>query len=116
MGVQAERRDGIDVRTGEEIAEIIGQNGQVSGVITTHGEDIPCEMVLIAIGIEPVIDFIRAGGITCGRGVKVDNGMPTNIPENYAAGDVIATTGEFTRRSLVLGQWLPSIQQAQAAP
>src|SRR5216684_3202780 len=115
MVLQEERRDGIDVRTGEEIAEIIGQNGQVSGVITTHGEDIPCEMVLIAIGIEPVIDFIRAGGITCGRGVKVDNGMRTNIPEIYAAGDVIETTGELTGRTRVLGQWFPAIQQAQVA-
>src|SRR6266404_5991329 len=115
MVLQEERRDGIDVRTGEEIAEIIGKNGQVSGVITTHGEDIPCEMVLIAIGIEPVIDFIRAGGITCGRGVKVDNGMRTNIPEIYAAGDVIETTGELTGRSRVLGQWFPAIQQAQVA-
>src|SRR5216684_2919490 len=115
MVLQEERRDGIDVRTGEEIAEIIGQNGQVSGVITTHGEDIPCEMVLIAIGIEPVIDFIRAGGITCGRGVKVDNGMRTNIPEIYAAGDVIETTGELTGRTRVLGQWFPAIQQAQIA-
>jgi len=115
MVLQEERRDGIDVRTGEEIAEIIGKNGQVSGVITTHGEDIPCEMVLIAIGIEPVIDFIRASGITCGRGVKVDNGMRTNIPEIYAAGDVIETTGEFTGRTRVLGQWFPAIQQAQVA-
>src|SRR5260370_30900059 len=99
MVLQEERRDGIDVRTGEEIAEIIGKNGQVSGVLTTHGEDIPCEMVLIAIGIEPVIDFIRAGGITCGRGVKVDNGIRTNIPAIYAAGDVIATTRQIPRHT-----------------
>ena len=59
MVLQEERRGGIDVRTGEEIAEITGKNGQVSGVITTHGAYISCEMVLIAIGIEPVIDFIR---------------------------------------------------------
>lgn len=110
-----ERRDGIDVRTGEEIAEIVGKYGQVSGIITTHGEHIPCEMVLIAIGIDPAIDFIRASGIACGRGVKVDNGMRTNTLDIYAAGDVIETTDEFTGRTRVLGQWFPSIQQAQVA-
>jgi NADPH-dependent 2,4-dienoyl-CoA reductase/sulfur reductase-like enzyme len=113
--LQEERRDGIDVRTGEEIAEIVGKHGQVSGVITTQGEHISCEMVLIAIGIEPRIDFIRASGIACGSGVKVDNGMRTNIPDIYAAGDVIETTNEFTGRTRVLGQWFPSIQQAQIA-
>src|SRR6266567_807658 len=114
MVLQEERRDGIDVRTGEEISEIVGKNGQVSSVITTRGERIPCELALIAIGIEPLIDFIRASGIACGRGVKVDNGMRTSVPNIYAAGDVIETTDEFTGRTRVLGQWFPAIQQAQA--
>ena len=115
MVLQEERRDGIDVRTGEEISEIVGKNGQVSSVITTRGERIPCELALIAIGIEPLIDFIRASGIACGRGVKVDNGMRTSVPNIYAAGDVIETTDEFTGRTRVLGQWFPAIQQAQVA-
>ncbi|MFL5690929.1 MAG: FAD-dependent oxidoreductase, partial [Ktedonobacteraceae bacterium] len=115
MVLQEERRDGIDVRTEEEIAEIVGKNGQVVAVITTKGERVPCEMVLIAIGIEPLIDFIRASGIACGRGVKVDNGMRTNVSDIYAAGDVIETTDGFTGRTRVLGQWFPAIQQAQIA-
>jgi NAD(P)H-nitrite reductase large subunit len=86
--LREERRDGVDVRTGEEIAEVVGKRGQVSGIITTHGEHIACEMVLIAIGIEPGLDFIRASGIACGAGVTVDAGMRTNLADIYAAGDV----------------------------
>jgi NADPH-dependent 2,4-dienoyl-CoA reductase/sulfur reductase-like enzyme/Fe-S-cluster-containing hydrogenase component 2/CRP-like cAMP-binding protein len=113
--LQEERRDGIDVRTGEEIAEIVGRKGQVSEVITTSGARIHCDMVLIAIGIEPLIDFIRASGIACGRGVKVDNAMRTNIPHIHAAGDVIETTDAITGRTRVLGQWYPAIEQARTA-
>ncbi len=115
MVLQEERRDGIDVRTGEEIAEIVGKNGQVAQVITTSGERIPCEMVLIAIGIEPLVNFIRASGIACGRGVRVDNGLRTSAADIYAAGDVVETTDEFTGRTRVLGQWFPAVQQAQVA-
>ncbi|HEU0001867.1 MAG TPA: FAD-dependent oxidoreductase [Ktedonobacteraceae bacterium] len=115
MVLQEERRDGIDVRTGEEIREIVGKNGQVSAVITTGGEYIACELVLIAIGIEPLVDFIRASGITCGRGVKVDSGMRSSDPHIFAAGDVIESSDEFTGRTRVIGQWMPSIQQAQVA-
>src|SRR5258708_21008635 len=75
----------------------------------------PWEMVLMAIGIEPSIDSIGASGIACGRGVKVDNGMGTNILNIYAAGDVVETTDEFTGRTRVLGQWFPAIQQAPTA-
>ncbi len=115
MVLQEERRDGIDVRTGEEIREIVGKNGQVSAVITTSGERISCELALIAVGIEPLVDFIRASGIACGRGVKVDSGMRSSDPHIYAAGDVIETSDEFTGRTRVLGQWMPAIQQAQVA-
>src|SRR6266567_2205932 len=113
--LQEERRDGVEVRTGEDIAKIVGKHGQVSGIITTSGERIPCQMVLIAIGIEPILDFIRVSGIACGRGVKVDSGMRTNIEDIYAAGDVVETTDEFTGRTRVLGQWFPAIQQARTA-
>ncbi len=115
MVLQEERRDGIDVRIEEEIAQIVGKDGQVSGVLTTRGEHIPCELVLIAIGIEPLIDFIRNSGIACGRGVKVDNRMRTSESDIYAAGDVIETTDKFTGRTRVLGQWFPAIHQAQVA-
>ena len=115
MVLQEERRDGIEVRCEEEIAKILGDQGQVSGVLTTRGEHIPCELVLIAIGIEPLIDFIQAGGIACGRGVKVDETMRTSMADIYAAGDVIETVDRLSGRTRVLGQWFPAIQQAQIA-
>ncbi len=115
MVLQEERRDGIDVRTGEEIAEVVGKHGQVSGIITTSGKHIACEMVLIAIGIEPVLDFIQVSGIACGRGVKVDSNMRTNMQDIYAAGDVVETSDTFTGRTRVLGQWFPAISQARIA-
>jgi NADPH-dependent 2,4-dienoyl-CoA reductase/sulfur reductase-like enzyme/pSer/pThr/pTyr-binding forkhead associated (FHA) protein len=113
--LQQEKRDGVDIRYEQEIAEIAGQNGQVKGIITTTGVQIPCEIVLLGIGIDPITDFVRSAGIACGRGVKVDGAMRTNAPDIYAAGDLIETTDPITGRSRVIGQWYPSIQQARAA-
>jgi NADPH-dependent 2,4-dienoyl-CoA reductase/sulfur reductase-like enzyme/pSer/pThr/pTyr-binding forkhead associated (FHA) protein len=113
--LQQEQRDGVDVRLQEEVVEILGTRGQVSGVVTRSGEQIACETVVIAIGIEPIIDFIKASGIACGRGVRVDSQMRTNAVDIYAAGDVVETTDELTGRTRVIGQWYPAIQQARAA-
>lgn len=113
--LQQERRDGVDVRIEEEIAEINGKNGQVIGVVTTGGSHIPCDMVLIAIGVEPILDFIKSSGIPCGRGVKVDSSMRTSAPDIYAAGDVLETSDPMTGRTRVIGQWYPAIQQGRAA-
>ena len=113
--LQEEKRDGVDVRIEQEVAEITGENGQVTGVVTTTGAHIPCELVIVAIGIDPVIDFLANSGIACGRGVKVDSAMRTSVADVYAAGDVIETTDATTGRTRVIGQWYPSVQQARAA-
>ncbi len=113
--LQQERRDGVDVRLEDEIGEIAGKQGRVSGVITTHGTHIPCEMVIMAIGIEPNIDFVKRSGIPCGRGIKVDGAMRTSAPAIYAAGDVLETADALSGRARVIGQWYPAVQQARAA-
>ncbi len=113
--LQQEQRDGVDVRLEEEVVEILGSRGRVNGVVTRSGEQIACETVIIAIGIEPIIDFIKASGIACGRGVKVDAQMRTSAMDIYAAGDVLETTDTLTGRTRVIGQWYPAIQQARAA-
>ncbi|HLI89821.1 MAG TPA: FAD-dependent oxidoreductase [Ktedonobacteraceae bacterium] len=110
-----ERRAGIDVRTGEAVVEITGKDGQVSGVVTSSGARLPCDLLLIAIGIEPIIDFIQVSGIHCERGVRVDDYMRTNMPDIYAAGDVVETTDVYTGRVRVHGQWYPALQQARTA-
>jgi NADPH-dependent 2,4-dienoyl-CoA reductase/sulfur reductase-like enzyme/pSer/pThr/pTyr-binding forkhead associated (FHA) protein len=113
--LQQEMRDGVDVRFEQEVAEIRGHNGQVVGVHTTTGAWIPCELVLLGIGIEPLTDFVSQAGIVCGQGVKVDGAMRTNAPDVYAAGDLIETSDPITGKTRVIGQWYPAIQQARAA-
>ncbi len=113
--LQQEEHDGVDVRLEQEVAEIVGKDGCVSGVVTRQGQRIPCELVLIAIGIQPNIDFIRRGGIACGCGVQVDASMRTSMPDIYAAGDVVESYNPLTGRARPLGQWYPAIQQGRAA-
>ena len=113
--LQQERRDGVDVLLEEEIAEITGNDGEVNAVVTTKGSRILCELVIIAIGVEPNIEFIRASGISCGRGVQVDARMRTSARDVFAAGDVLETTDMMTGRTRIIGQWYPAIQQARAA-
>jgi hypothetical protein len=76
---------------------------------------ITCEMVIIANGVDPIIDFVKRSGIPCGRGITVDAEMHTAAPDIYAAGDVLETTDALTGRKRVIGQWYPAIQQARAA-
>lgn len=113
--LQEERRSGVDVRLETEIKEIVGSKGSVSAVVTSGGERIACEMVLIAIGIEPAIEYLRGSAIAYRRGVLVDEYMRTNVPDIYAAGDVVETVDASNQRSRLIGQWYPAIQQGRVA-
>lgn len=113
--MQEEWHSGIEVRKNEEIQEIVGDNGHVTHVVTAGGEEIRCDMVLIAIGIEPNLNFIKAGGILCGRGVKTDQNQRTSVVDVYAAGDVTETNIPGNGKVRLLGQWYPAIGQARTA-
>lgn len=113
--LQEEIRAGVDVRLETEITEIQASRGAVSAVMTSTGERIACDLVLVAIGIEPQIEYVRGSGIVCKRGVLVNQQMQTNIPTIYAAGDVVETALTGTQRYRLVGQWYPAIQQARAA-
>ncbi len=113
--LQEERRDGVELLQEEEIAEITGTQGEVSGVLTNKGRRISCQMVLAAIGIEPNVTWLQKSGITCSRGILVDNAMRTSVPDIYAAGDVVETRDSMTNRLRVVGQWYPAVQQGRTA-
>jgi NADPH-dependent 2,4-dienoyl-CoA reductase/sulfur reductase-like enzyme/pSer/pThr/pTyr-binding forkhead associated (FHA) protein len=113
--LQQERRDGVDLHLEEEISAITGKQGQVNGVLTTAGTRLPCELVVVAIGIEPVIDIVQRAGIPCARGLLVDHAMRTAAPDIYAAGDILESADAASGRTRVIGQWYPAVQQARAA-
>lgn len=113
--LQQELREGVDVRAGEEIVEIAGNQGRVVGVMTSSGSRIRCDLVIAAIGSEPAIDFIAASGIPCARGVKVDHTMRTGALDIFAAGDVAEVLDSITGQPRCIGQWYPAIQQGRTA-
>lgn len=78
----------IDLRLNEELDEIIADpNARVQAVRTKSGEIIPCQFVGLTAGVTPSIDFLRKTQLEVNRGVKVDFGFQTNIPNVYSIGD-----------------------------
>ncbi|UZD22717.1 FAD/NAD(P)-binding oxidoreductase [Algoriphagus halophytocola] len=82
------REHHIDLRLNEELEEIISDpNARVKAIRTKSGEEIQCQFVGLTAGVTPNIDFLRNTELEVNRGVKVDFGFQTNIPNVYAIGD-----------------------------
>lgn len=81
------RERGVDVRCGVSIAALRGHR-RVEEVLTATGESVPCDFVVVGIGVEPATGWLEGSGIALDRGVVVDAHCETNLPGIYAAGDV----------------------------
>jgi NADPH-dependent 2,4-dienoyl-CoA reductase/sulfur reductase-like enzyme/ferredoxin len=99
---------GIDVVMQAETDAPLG-NGRISEVRLKDGRTLPCDLLLIAVGIKPNVDLARAAGLDVNRGVIVDAAMRTSTADVYAAGDVC----EFEKQ--VPGLWPVAVEQARVA-
>jgi NAD(P)H-nitrite reductase large subunit len=107
--------EGVRIHPNTEIAEILGRNGSVSGVRTTHGETIGCEMVTVAIGARPRIELAQVAGLEVERGILVNETMQTSHPDVFAAGDVGQVYDPLTGKKSLDMLWNPAREQGNAA-
>jgi nitrite reductase (NADH) large subunit len=99
---------GMDIIVQAETAAPLG-DGRVSQVLLKDGRTLPCDLLLVAVGIQPNVDLARAAGLQVNRGIIVDAAMRTSAPDVFAAGDVC----EFERQ--VPGLWPVAVEQARVA-
>ncbi len=80
---------GVRVMTGRTVANISSYSGDiVTSVTTDNGILIPCEIVIVAIGVQPRTELVTGTGIRINRGIVVDSYMATSSADVYACGDV----------------------------
>ncbi len=101
-------RNGIRVLRNAEAVAVTGDS-VVRGAVLKDGRTLDCDLFLVAAGIRPNIELARQAGIPVRRGIVVDDGMRTEIPDVYAAGDVAEHDGN------VFGLWPIAAEQAQVA-
>ena len=77
---------GVNIINGHTVSRING-NETVTGVTLDDGQDIPCNLLVMAIGVRPRIELTADTGIKTNRGILVDRHMATSEPDVYACGD-----------------------------
>ncbi len=85
--VQYYREQGVDVRTGEGLAGLQQSAGKVV-VRTTHGKEIPADVIVAGLGIQPNVELAEQAGLRVENGIVVDELLRTSAPDVFAAGDV----------------------------
>ncbi len=103
------RAHSVDLRTGAAVDCILGEGGRATGVRLADGTILPCQMVIVGIGIVPAVEPLLAAGAAGGNGVDVDAFCATSLPHIYAIGDCAAHANRFAGGAKIR---LESVQNA----
>ncbi len=78
---------GVETVLGAQSEAIIGQDGRVTGLQLKDGALIPCDLLVMAVGIRPNVALAAAAGLEIGRGVVVDDQMRASHGDIFAIGE-----------------------------
>lgn len=91
MSALVERRlheHGVEVLTNCKAEAVLGGAGGITAV-RAGGREIACDLLVCAAGVRPDLSLAAGSGIATAAGIVVDEHMQTNVPDVYAAGDIV---------------------------
>ena len=109
------REQGHAVHTGLRATEILGKAGRVTGVKLENGAEIPCQLLVMAAGVRPNLEFLEGTRIQKKQGLLVDAHQQTSLRGIYAAGDVAETTDMLSGQRVVIAIWPEALNQGRIA-
>ncbi len=100
---------GINVLVSTNSQEIMGENGKVTALRLENGTEIPCDLLVMAVGIRPATAIAAEAGLAVGKGIHVDDTMTTSDADILAIGECIEHDGQ------IFGLVAPLYDQAKVA-
>jgi NAD(P)H-nitrite reductase large subunit len=90
----------VSLHLGTTVSKIEA-NANRKRVTLANGQTVDCDVVIVATGIKPNMDFLVGSGIKTDQAILVNDRMQTNFPFIYAAGDVAQGPALFDDRPAV---------------
>jgi NAD(P)H-nitrite reductase large subunit len=112
------RKSGVNIVTGQSVQKINGKTEnqkEVGSVTLTNGDQVPCDLVIVAIGVIPRIELASGTPIKTNRGIVVDSHMQTSVPDVYASGDVAEAYDFILEQNRSLPLWPLAVVEGKVA-
>ena len=84
---------GIKVMCSANSKEIRGEDGKVRALLLEDGTELPCDLLVMAVGIRPNVALGKEAGLAVGRAIHVDDQMVTSDPDILAVGECVEHQG-----------------------
>lgn len=110
----AEER-GADFLLCDTITAIHG-TGRIREIETRSGMRLPCDLLMVSIGVAPATQYLEGSSIALDRGlIVIDDQLRTNVPNVFAAGDVTSFYDPVFGCRRHIEHWDNAIKQGRLA-
>lgn len=80
------KNTGIRVILDDSVVSVTG-NGRVEGITLRSGINLSCDTLIVAAGVRSNISLARDAGLSCGKGVRINNYLEASENNIYAIGE-----------------------------
>jgi 3-phenylpropionate/trans-cinnamate dioxygenase ferredoxin reductase subunit len=108
------QKHGVQVLAPAHVEEF-GGDGHVERVVLQGGDVLPCDFVVVGIGVRPETALAEQAGLPVDKGILVDEYLQTKMPDIFAAGDNARFYSPLFETSLRIEHWDVAGQQGQTA-
>ena len=106
---------GVQLYCQAPLSRIIGKDHRISAVEAAGGEKIGCQLLAVAIGVQPRTELAASAGLRTERGILTDEFLQTSASDVYAAGDVVQAFDISSGKSVLDTLWRKAVVQGQVA-
>lgn len=109
------QRNGVTVRTGAAIEELVARDGRVAAVQLSDGTVIETDLLLVGAGSVPATQWLEGSGLKLADGVVCDATLASSHSGIFAAGDVARWHNPLYDTEMRVEHWTSASAQGRAA-
>jgi 3-phenylpropionate/trans-cinnamate dioxygenase ferredoxin reductase subunit len=109
------RSQGVDLRLGVRIEEIISTGSTATGVRLADGTRIGADAVVAGIGATPRTELAEQAGLEIGDGIVTSAALRTSDPDIFAAGDIANAFHPLLGHHVRVEHWANALKQPAVA-
>ena len=109
-----QRANGVELHVGVPVSSIAGRRGDWR-VALADGRELAADVVVLARGMRPRIDWLHGSGLRLDGGVQTDLHCRTNLPGVFAAGDCARWRSLRYGVPMHAGHWDVAAKHGEAA-